>query len=169
MKPQLALIIAATLVAVLLGLSLIRAGRAMRLRLGLGRGKTISLDNMTLISHRLGLVGRPDRLVKGAGTIVCEEWKSSPTLRPWHVAQLGVYFVLIEEQFRIRPPHGFIVTGDGARHRVENSDQLRASVLNFAEQIRKAKAQVNRSIVVPAKPSRCHPCGMRGNCQQARL
>jgi hypothetical protein len=54
----------------LLGLWLIVAGRGMRRRRGLGGGKTVSLDKVTLTSHRLGLTGRPDRLIKTGGTII---------------------------------------------------------------------------------------------------
>jgi CRISPR-associated exonuclease Cas4 len=49
----------------------------MRLRQGLGGGKTVSLDKVTLTSRRLGLTGRPDRLIKTDGSIIVEEWKSS--------------------------------------------------------------------------------------------
>ena len=83
-------IAAAAVLALLVGLWLILAGRSMRHRRGLGGGKTVSLDRVTLTSHRLGLTGRPDRLVKADGSIIVEEWKSARTLRPWHRAQMGV-------------------------------------------------------------------------------
>jgi len=54
---------------------------------------------VTLTSFRLGLTGRPDRLIKADGTIIPEEWKSARVLRPWHRAQMGVYFVSVR-----RPP-----------------------------------------------------------------
>ena len=57
----------------LLGLLLILAGRGMRQRRGLGGGRTVSLDRVTLTSFRLGLTGRPDRLIKTGGTIIIEE------------------------------------------------------------------------------------------------
>ncbi len=63
--------------ALLLGLWLMLAGRGMRQCRGLGSGKTVSLDRVTLTSHRLGLTGRPDRLIKADGSIIVEEWKSS--------------------------------------------------------------------------------------------
>jgi CRISPR-associated exonuclease Cas4 len=160
---------AAAAVCLLVGFLLLRAGRGVRHRRGLGSGKTVSLDNVTLTSTRLGLTGRPDRLVKGGGTIIPEEWKSSRTPRPWHRAQMGVYFLLVEEQLRIRPPHGFIVCGDGTRHRVENNDELRAWVLDVAAQIRAARKEVNRPIAVDPKPGQCRPCGMRFHCGQARF
>ena len=76
--------------------------------------------------------------------------------------------MLIEEQFGVRPPHGFVVTGDGTRHRVENTEQLRAWVLDLAGQIRAARAAVTVPIPVHPKPGQCRPCGMRGQCGQAR-
>ncbi len=155
--------------ALLLGLWLMLAGRGMRKRRGLGGGKTLSLDRVTLTSMRLGLTGRPDRLIKSDGTIIVEEWKSCRTLRPWHRAQMGVYFLLVEEELRIRPSHGFIVCGDGSRHRIENSDELRAWVLDMAGQIRAARAVVAQPIPVTPVPGQCRPCGMRGHCSQARL
>ena len=63
----------------------------------------------------------------------------------WHRAQLGVYFLLIEDQLGVRPTHGFIVCGDGTRHRVENDDELRAWVLELAGQIRAARASGRRA------------------------
>jgi CRISPR-associated exonuclease Cas4 len=148
---------------------LVLAGRGIRQRRGLGWGKTVSLDRVTLTSRRLGLTGRPDRLIKTEGTVWPEEWKSSRQLRPWHRAQLGVYFLLIEEELRIRPSHGFIVCGDGTRHRIENTAELRAWVLELAGQIRAARAAVAQPIPVRPAHGQCRPCGMRGHCGQAVL
>ena len=55
----------------------------------------MSLDRVMLTSRRLGLTGRPDRLIKTDGTIIIEEWKSSLRLWPEHRVQLGVYFLLV--------------------------------------------------------------------------
>jgi CRISPR/Cas system-associated exonuclease Cas4 (RecB family) len=153
----------------LLGLLLILAGRGMRQRRGLGGGRTVSLDRVTLTSFRLGLTGRPDRLIKTGGTIIIEEWKSARVLRPHHRAQMGVYFLLVEEELRVRPPHGFVVTGNGTRHRVENTEELRAWVLELAGRIRAARANVRQPIPVSPWPGQCRPCGMRGHCSQVRF
>ena len=83
--------------------------------------------------------------------------------------QMGVYFLLIEDQFGVRPPHGFIVLGDGSRHRVENDERLRAWVLALAGQIRVAREQLDTPIPVRPVPGQCRPCGMRDACTQARL
>jgi CRISPR-associated exonuclease Cas4 len=55
---------------------------------------------------------------------------------------MAVCFILIEEETGVRPPHGFIVTGDGQRHRINNTPELRAWVLDVADQIRAARRQM---------------------------
>jgi CRISPR/Cas system-associated exonuclease Cas4 (RecB family) len=69
----------------------------------------------------------------------------------------------------VRPLYGIVVCGDGSRHKVENSDALRAWVLEVARQIRAARVKVADPIPVTPKPRQCRPCGMRGQCGQARL
>ena len=71
---------------------------------------------------------------------------------------MGCYFLLIEEELRIRPSHGFIVCGDGTRHRVENTAELRAWVLELAGQIRAARAECGDG----DRTGQCRACGMRG-------
>ena len=158
---------ASALLGLLLGLGLLLAGQRIRKRRGLGAGKTVSLDKVTLTSQRLGLTGRPDRLYRTAGTVIIEEWKSSRTLQPWHQAQMGVYFLLAEERFKVKPSHGFLVTGDGTRHRIENDAELQARVLRMAEEIRQHRAAVHQPVAVDQPAWKCRPCGMRGHCQQS--
>jgi CRISPR-associated exonuclease Cas4 len=159
-----AALLAALAVAVLVVIAIVRLRQAR----GLGWGHTLALDDQTLVSYRYGLAGRPDRLIRAAGTIIPEEWKSSQRVWPSHRAQIGVYFVLIEDQLGVRPPHGFIVCGDGTRHRIENTAELRDWVLDLAERIREARRSVDVPIRVNPRPGQCRPCGMRGHCGQAR-
>ena len=66
-------------IALVLGfLGLVLAIVALRARWsrGLGGGETVALDDVTLYSERLRLVGRPDRLVKVRGVPIPEEWNS---------------------------------------------------------------------------------------------
>lgn len=83
MTPTLGLAVVGALVLVL-GLVLVRLGRAIRLRRGLGEGRTVSLDRVTLTSRRLGLTGRPDRLIRTGGTVIIEEWKSASRCTSCH-------------------------------------------------------------------------------------
>jgi CRISPR-associated exonuclease Cas4 len=124
---------------------------------------------VVLTSRRLGLTGRPDRLIKTGGSIIVEEWKSAGQVWPSHRAQMGVYFLLVEEELRIRPSHGFVVLGDGTRQQIDNTEELRAWVLELAGQIRAARAAVTVPIPVDPRPGQCRRCGMRGHCGQARF
>src|SRR5947209_14694803 len=99
----------------LLGLGLLLVARRVRRVRGLGAGETVALDDVTLYSPRLRLVGRPDRIVKQGGTYIPEEWKSARRVRHGHRLQLGAYFLLIEEEYGVRPPFGVVVLGDGIR------------------------------------------------------
>ena len=58
---------------------------------------------------------------------------------------------------------------NGSRHRVENTAELRAWVLDLAGQIRAARARRGEVIPVNPRPGRCRSCGVRGHCGQARL
>jgi CRISPR-associated exonuclease Cas4 len=87
---------------------------------------------------------------------------------PSHRAQMGAYFLLIEEELRIRPSHGFIVCGDGTRDRIDYTAELRTWVLGMAGQIRAAQAAAAVPISVNPSPGQCGACGQVGNCGQAR-
>ena len=160
-----------SLVARATGLSrtTIWAGQWMRRGRGLGEGRTVALDNALLTSRRYGLTGRPDRLIREGGMVIPEEWKSSRRVWPSHRAQMGVNFLLIEDRLGVCPTHGFIVCGDGTRHRIENEENLRAWVLDLADQIRAARKAITEPIPVNPKAAQCRACGQRGNCGQERL
>jgi len=68
---------------------------------------------------------------------------------------MACYFLLIEEELRIRPTHGFIVLGDGTRHRIENEESLRAWVIELAAQIRAARKAVTVPIAVNPSAGQC--------------
>jgi CRISPR-associated exonuclease Cas4 len=134
---------------------------------GFTPGRTVALDSRMLRSPALGLSGRPDRLLEENGYVIPEEWKSGGRLRPWHEAQLGVYFLLIEEEFGLRPPHGYVVCGEGVRYRVDNTDALRHWVLATVERMRAAWGEPLQALHVVPRPEQCAPCDMRDYCRQA--
>ncbi len=80
-----------------------------------------------------------------------------------------MYFPLIEDRLAVTPTHGFIVCGDGSRHRIENDAMPRSWVLGLAARIREARKAVMAPISVNPKPGQCRPCGQRPNCGQARV
>jgi CRISPR-associated exonuclease Cas4 len=162
----------AIFLAVVLGLIALviitRAARTRRAR-GFESGDTFSLDDQTLFSDRLMLVGRPDRIVRQGRLLIPEEWKSSRRVYPGHRLQLAVYFLLIEDLYGVRPPHGFVVLSDGSRVRVENTERLRSEVLSIADQIRTHRRRLRESLPVSPSPAKCRACGGRVHCDQARV
>src|SRR6185436_3229982 len=134
--------VSVALVLGLLGLLLVVLAVRGRWTRGLGSGETVALDDVTLFSERLKLVGRPDRIVRQGGSLIPEEWKSAKRVSHGHRLQLGAYFLLVEEEYGERPPFGVVVLGDGSRVQVENTDALRSEVLSIAEKIRERRRAI---------------------------
>jgi CRISPR-associated exonuclease Cas4 len=159
-------LLAAAFLLGLLGVFLVVLAGRGRGKRGLGKGETLALDNLTLYSERLKLVGRPDRIVRDGKLMIPEEWKSSRRVNQGHRLQLGTYFLLIEEEFGVRPPHGFVVLGDDSRVQVENTDTLRAEVLAIAQKIREHRAKIVSEIPVNQPAWKCRVCGQVAHCGQ---
>src|SRR4051812_25902010 len=158
---MIARLFAAALVLALLGLLLVVLSKRGRTVRGLGSGETVALDNVTLFSERLKLVGRPDRIVRDGGHLIPEEWKSSKRVSHGQRLQLATYFILIEEEYGERPPFGVVVLGDGSRVQVENTDALRSEVLAIAEKIRERRRAIGKEIPVRQPAAKCRKCGQR--------
>lgn len=154
------------LLLILLGFLLLLVGTTGRRRAGLGPGRTISHDHLTLFSHRWHLVGVPDRIVRRGGLYFPEDKKPGRNIQDSHRAQMGVYFLLVEEHFGKRPPYGVIVLGDGRRASIANTPQLRAQVLYTADQIRQARQRLRRPVEATPFPAKCRTCSQRENCPQ---
>ena len=149
-----------------IGLAMVLRGRGVRSRCGLSQGRTLDLDDRNLYSARYGLAGRPDRIVDDSGMPIPEEWKSARRVHDSHRAQMGVYFILLEEETGIRPRYGVIVTGDGKRETVRNTGELRARVLEVADQIRSRRRHLAEIIQVSQPLAKCRGCAMREACSQ---
>ncbi len=127
------------LAVLFIGIALTLYGRWERGAYGLIDAPTLGIDTETLRSHRLGLAARPDSVIREDGMRIPVELKSARRVFPNHLAHLGVQLILIEEVHGKRPTHGYIVTGDGVRHRIENTQELRAWVLKVTDELRAAK------------------------------
>jgi CRISPR-associated exonuclease Cas4 len=156
-----------TIALAVIGLLVFLLATRVRAKWGLASGETEAIDNVTLTSARHGLVGRPDRVVRRGNTFIPEEWKSARRVSRGHELQLGAYFILVEERYGTRPPHGWVVLGDGSRAKVVNTDALRTEVLSIAVMIRDRRRQLSIPIPVRQPPNKCRSCGQRANCQQA--
>lgn len=156
------------LVVLLVGAWLVWSALRARTRRGLGTGETVALDDLVLYSEKLMLVGRPDRIVRQGDHYIPEEWKpSAKRVYPGHRLQLGCYFILVEEEFGVRPPFGVVVIRDGERVQVENTEALRSEVNAIAAKIRRHRWEIEEEIHVSQPAWKCRACGQRGNCRLA--
>jgi CRISPR-associated exonuclease Cas4 len=167
---------ALALVLLAAGLALLWWSRRTQRATGLPAGAVVYSDTgkekavlEPLVSHRFGLVGKPDYLVEVAGgdrrTVVPLEVKSRrrpPFEDPGHILQLAAYCLLVEDIYGRRPPHGYLRYADDTIQ-IPYTDELRKAVLAAAEAMRKARtaANVGRS---HQDAQRCRRCGYRESC-----
>ena len=97
--------------------------------------KSQILDNVTLRSSKLGLVGRPCRIIKRGRIMIPEEWSTATKLDRQNLARIGTYFILIEEQFGVRPPYGYVIQPNLRRYRVRNDEKIRSWVNRLVAEI----------------------------------
>jgi CRISPR-associated exonuclease Cas4 len=127
-----------------------------------------------LVSHALGLVGRPDYLIETEGGVVPVEAKSTncpPGGRPYdsHVAQLAAYCLLVEDVLGRAVPYGLVKYRD-REVRVEYTEELRGRALDLIEEMKQdAQAsaegrEVHRS---HDDPRRCGGCSLRDVCTES--
>ena len=158
--PTLMLVFAALLLA---AIGIYRLIQAWRLR----DIEVLSRDQTRLASTRLGLSGRPDRLIRlKNGTIIPVEKKSSTRLYDSHRIQVGAYLLLVEETYGIRPPYGIVALGDGREAKVSNTAALRRWTLTVADHVRSQRADPSQPVRVRPTPGQCRSCGVRELCSQ---
>ena len=157
-----------TVLLVLALLFLVAAGLALWRAWQLREIEVLSRDQKYLKSTNLGLSGRPDRLIRlRNGAVIPEEKKSATRLHPNLEVQLGVYLLLVEEAYRIRPPFGTLILADDSRHKIRNTGSLRRRTLKLADQLRRQRADLSRPARVNPTPRQCRSCGFRESCSQA--
>ena len=150
-------------------LFLVAAGLALWRAWQLREIEVLSRDQKYLKSTSLGLSGRPDRLIRlRNGAVIPEEKKSATRLYPSLEVQLGVYLLLVEEAYGIRPPFGTLILADNSRHKIRNTGSLRRRTLKAC---RPAPASTRRSEHSrhgsDPTPGQCRSCGFRESCSQA--
>jgi CRISPR-associated exonuclease Cas4 len=164
-----------------LGLGMIWWGARRRQAAGLPPGKVVYSDTgkeeavqAPLVSHRYGLVGKPDYLVEIMGPhgrqvapLEVKSRRRPPAPDPGHLLQLAAYCLLVEDVTGRRPPYGYLRYAD-ATLRIEYTDELRRAVLRSAAEIRKARtaATVARS---HQDSERCRRCGYSESCGSEAL
>ncbi len=87
-------------------------------------------DTEPLYSRNIPLVGKPDYIIKKSGTLMPVEIKSGKTPKEPHVnhtMQLMAYCYLIEENYGVRPPGGYIKYPE-REFKVRYTDEARTGV-----------------------------------------
>lgn len=123
-----------------------------------------------LLSHRHGLVGRPDYLIQTDEGIVPVEAKSTTCPAsgvPYesHLMQLACYCLLVEETTGASVPFGVIRYRD-RQLRVDYTNELRESLLELLAEMSEARraVEVHRS---HEEAARCAACSYREICVES--
>jgi CRISPR-associated exonuclease Cas4 len=141
-----------------------------RLGIGIGAGRLIAVDDtpdggLTLRSDSLGLVGRPDQVVRlrDGALIPVEQKPSARRLHESHMLQVAAQCALIEEVYGRRPPYGVVVLRDGVRAQVRYTAELEARLLETLDEMRDLLADGSEPGARWVEP-RCTACGFLKVC-----
>lgn len=119
-----------------------------------------------LYSKTLAIAGKPDFILKKGDNLIPVEYKSSKKpLKPYksHILQLAAYCWLIEENYNVKSPYGYIVYGK-TKFKVKYDDRLRGELINTVGQMRNflklslAEASQHRN------GERCRKCSSKQVC-----
>lgn len=141
---------------------------------GLPAGSLIAESNAPeevplLLSHRYGLKGRPDALVRtGDGNVIpVERKRSTAPRRPYDgdVIQGIAYCILVEDTYGTVPPYVRIQYAD-RWFDVAYTPERKAWVLAVTARLRHAKG-VGAADRSHRNQAKCHGCSQRSNCDQA--
>jgi CRISPR-associated exonuclease Cas4 len=140
-----------------------------RTRLGVPVGRIVAADDSasgsaTLRSTRLGLVGRPDHVLRiGTHLIPVEQKPLSRHLQPSHRLQVAAQCLLVQEVYGVRPPYGVVVVAGGRQERVPFDAELE-------RQLHQTMATMRGLLESDAEPgprwnsAKCRPCGFFNTC-----
>ena len=167
------LALSVALALIVIAIWLFFSTKLSREKSGVPRGALMYVDGEAfepdpLYAHDIGLVGKPDYLVRVRdGTIVPVEVKSSATPdEPYesHVMQLASYCYLVEAEFGIRPNYGFIQYPDEV-FRVDYDYDLETAIVDVITDMKADlyERDIDRS---HDNPNLCAACGVRDFCDQ---
>ena len=122
------------------------------------------LGASTLRSRRLGLVGRPDHLVRqGRMLIPVEQKPSARRLHASHVLQVAAECLLVQEVYGIRPVFGVVVLAGGVEERVAFTPGVEQRLPRTMEQMRQVLA-AGREHGPRWDDHKCRACSFRAVC-----
>jgi CRISPR-associated exonuclease Cas4 len=117
----------------------------------------------TLRSDRLGLVGRPDHLVRSGRYLIPIEHKpKARRVMQSHLIQLAAQCLLVQDVYGIRPPYGVLVLADGWE-RMEFTPALERQVLTTMQEMREW-LRVNADPGPQWVEAKCRRCAFSAEC-----
>ena len=138
-------------------------------RLGLTSGAIVAADDTprgapTLRSVRLGLVGRPDQLLRsGSQLIPVEQKPRSRHMQPSHVMQVAAQCLLVQEVYGVRPDYGVLVLAGGGQERLPFTPEIERRLHQTMSRMR----TLLEDDVEPGprwNSARCRACGFVDTC-----
>ncbi len=164
------------LFVVLLGfIILIVFGSSSSKKYSVPRGTEIYQDMQSsgkvLRSHRYGLTGKPDKVIRKRNRIVVYEYKSGSAERPkrGHLLQMGAYFIILEETYpEYIVDYGILKYRDHT-YRIENSQKLRDDVLKTAHMMRNIASVNGYPARNHSNPGKCFKCPFKSGCSQSLI
>jgi len=154
------------------GVLFLAAGWRLRQVSGVPAGQITYSDTdapaQPLLSHRYGLVGKPDYIVMQRGVAIPVELKPNRSGdEPYDSDRLQVaaYCLLLEDANAKAPPFGVLRYRDRT-FQIDYTPDLRAYVLELLDHMRAclAASDVERS---HASRERCSGCGFARSCEQS--
>ena len=123
----------------------------------------------TLVDHQLGLVGKPDYVMKTRqGSLIPVEVKTGHTpATPYdsHLLQLMAYGVLIQSNYAQATEYGLLHYPD-KDFKVDFTPELETRLLETLGDIRRIEMENAAPARSHASSARCRSCGYRGICDQ---
>ena len=123
----------------------------------------------TLVDHQLGLVGKPDYVMKTRqGSLIPVEVKTGHTPdTPYdsHKLQLMAYGLLIQSNYAQTPEYGLLHYPD-KDFRVDFTPELEKRLMQTLEDIRQVENQKEAPARSHSSSARCRSCGYREICDQ---
>lgn len=124
-----------------------------------------------LRSHRYGLTGKPDKVIKKRNRLIIYEYKSTSADKPrkGHLLQMGVYFIILEEMYPGSIVDYGILKYRDHSYRVENTQKLKEDVLIVADNMRKIASVSGYPVRNHNNPGRCFKCPFKTGCSQSLI
>jgi CRISPR-associated exonuclease Cas4 len=148
------------------------AGEIRRLY-GIYQGKIEYADKMDkkskmLYSKKYQIRGKPDYVVKIKGKYIPVEIKTGKVpLGPHfsHIIQTAAYCLMINENYKIRPPYGILSYSKEKKHKIEYDSKLENLLIEIIDGMRKCikegSAHRNHN-----RPGKCRNCSRRKECSE---